>query len=428
MTTTTFEVLTLFPAAIEAFVGAGLLGKAIAAGRVAVHATDIRAFSTDRNRTVDDAPFGGGAGMVIKPEPVVAALESVIALRGPVHRVLLTPSAPRFDQRVAERLAAMPRIALLCGRYEGIDDRVREHYVDECLSLGDFVLGGGEVAALAIIEAVTRLCEGVVGNPDSIVGDSFATDDTTDAILEHPQYTRPAVFRGHAVPEVLLGGNHGAIARWRRDAALARTWALRPELRRASLPADATVHLAIDGAIDPDELAPAIGDLARTHGLADLVVLGGSSREDGAELATRWSRALGGRPGVTVFGELKSLRRRMRQRGRDPWVIALTDAPGAARSAGEALDRWRACAPVQGRDLVLFVPASAVSAGPAPGELPQADAAWWPDAIDGRLAPRPVIADAPPPAARVAFVARALTELAARRPAPDDSAAPSPQR
>ncbi len=426
MTTTTFEVLTLFPAAVEAFVRAGLLGKAIAAGRVAVHATDIRAFSTDRNRTVDDAPFGGGAGMVIKPEPVVAALESVIAARGPMHRVLLTPSAPRFDQRAAERLAVLPRIALICGRYEGVDDRVREHYVDECMSLGDFVLGGGEVAALAMIEAVTRLCEGVVGNPASIVGDSFATDHTRDALLEYPQYTRPAVFRGHAVPEVLLGGNHAAIARWRRDAALARTWAVRPELRRAALPDDATLHLAVDGSVESDEVAAELGALARTHAIEDLIVLADGPLEFAAELAAQWSRTLGGRPGVTAFSDLRAMRRRMRQRGREPWVIALMDAPGAARSAGEVLDRWRGCAPVQGRDLVLYVPAR-MSAGPAPLEAPEADGSWWPT-LEGPLAQRPTIADAPPPATRVAIVAWALAELAARRSASDDSAASTPQR
>ena len=229
-TTLEFEVLTIFPAAIEAFVGAGLMAKAITRELVAVHCTDPREFTTDRHRSVDDAPFGGGAGMVMKPGPVVDALEHVEAARGPMHRILLTPSAPRFDQRAAERLASHDRIALLCGRYEGIDDRVREHWVDECLSIGDFVLNGGEVAAAVIIEAVSRLREGVLGNPESIAGESFASEDwQPGVVLEHPQYTRPAEFRGHAVPPVLLGGDHEAIARWRRRVACLRTWALRPD-------------------------------------------------------------------------------------------------------------------------------------------------------------------------------------------------------
>src|SRR5690606_18497917 len=172
-----FEVFTIFPAAIEAFVEAGIMARAIERGLVVVRCTDFREFTDDRHRTVDDAPFGGGAGMVIKPEPVAAALEAVVSERGPMHTILLTPSGPRFDQRVAERLASERRIALLCGRYEGIDDRIREHFVDECLSLGDFVLNGGEVAAAAIIEAVARLREGVLGNPESIATESFARED-----------------------------------------------------------------------------------------------------------------------------------------------------------------------------------------------------------------------------------------------------------
>ena len=228
----TFEVFTLFPAAVAGFVREGLLGKALARGLVAVHCTDYRAFTTDRYHTVDDAPYGGGPGMVMKAEPVVAALEHVTALRGPLHRVLLTPSGPRFDQRAAERLAKQPRIGLLCGRYEGIDDRVREHFVDECLSLGDFVLNGGEVAALAVIEAVARLHEGVLGNPDSAARDSFSLGDMSQGAcsegqagpwLEFPHFTRPPEFRGLAVPDVLLAGDHADVARWRREQAWRRT-------------------------------------------------------------------------------------------------------------------------------------------------------------------------------------------------------------
>jgi tRNA (guanine-N1)-methyltransferase len=235
-----FEIFTLFPDAIAGFLRGGLVGKAVEQGRVAVHCTTYRDHATDRYRTVDDTPYGGGPGMVIKPEPVVAALEAVTAARGPMHRILLTPSAPRFDQHVARRLATLPRIGLLCGRYEGIDDRVREAHVDECLSLGDFVLNGGEIAALAILEAVARLCEGVLGNPESAAQDSFADD----AWLECPQYTRPPNFRGRSVPAVLQAGNHADVARWRAEQAWARTWTLRPDLRpHRSLPDDASVYL-----------------------------------------------------------------------------------------------------------------------------------------------------------------------------------------
>ncbi|MCX4239212.1 tRNA (guanosine(37)-N1)-methyltransferase TrmD [Paraliomyxa miuraensis] len=299
-----FEVFTLFPGAIEGFVGAGLLGKAIEQGLVTVRCTDFRDFTTDRHRTVDDAPFGGGAGMVIKPRPVVDAMEHVARERGPFHRVLLTPSAPRFDQRAAARLARLPRVGLLCGRYEGIDDRVREHYVDECLSLGDFVLGGGEVAALVIIEAISRLVEGVVGNPESVHTDSFGrTGDV--ALLEHPHYTRPARFRGHAVPPVLLGGDHAAIARWRHRQALGRTWALRPELRpHAGLAPDHPIHLAVPPAAL--EHAAQLAAVARHHGVVGLAVVGA-----GPEALPRWLEATGGRIAVAVFADPKTLRRRL---------------------------------------------------------------------------------------------------------------------
>ncbi|MEX1366723.1 MAG: tRNA (guanosine(37)-N1)-methyltransferase TrmD, partial [Nannocystaceae bacterium] len=296
---------TLFPGAVEGFVGAGLLGKAIDQGTVDVRCTDFREFTTDRHRTVDDAPFGGGAGMVIKPGPVVDAMEHVQRERGSFHRVLLTPSAPRFDQRVAARLATLPRIGLLCGRYEGIDDRVREGYVDECLSLGDFVLGGGEVAALVIIEAVSRLAEGVVGNPESVDADSFGREGQL-GLLEHPHYTRPARFRGQDVPGVLLGGDHGAIARWRRQAALQRTWALRPELRPSRrLPAEHPVILGVS----PEALADAAAlvHIARTHA-AELVVVGG----DPSALPA-WLAATEGRVQLAVIADGRSLRRRLRR-------------------------------------------------------------------------------------------------------------------
>jgi tRNA (guanine-N1)-methyltransferase len=401
---TEWEVLTLFPEAVRSFVGAGLLGKAIERGLVAVHCTDPREHTDDRHRTVDDAPFGGGAGMVIKPEPIVAALEAVIAARGPAHRILLTPSAPRFDQHVAERLAALPRIVLVCGRYEGIDDRVREHFVDECLSLGDFVLGGGEVAALAIIEAVSRLREGVVGNPESIVRDSFS-DREHGTLLEHPQYTRPAVFRGHAVPQVLLGGDHQAIAKWRREAALARTWALRPELRPQDEMPALPLHLAIDGR--DLALADPWSTLARDHGAA-LVLLGVD-----AEAALAWSGAVARGVQVTAFDDVETMRRRFRRRGVEPWIVATAQpgAPGAAATVAELVDRLRTCARVQPGALVLLAPGLsgpcdaifAASADPDGPACEKKDAA--------ALAPGAAIAEPPPPLAAVSLMQRALARI-----------------
>ncbi len=370
--TVTFEVLTIFPEAVRGFVGAGLLGKAIERGLVVVECTDIRDFTTDKHRTVDDAPFGGGAGMVMKPEPVVAAIESVEAARGRMHRVLLTPSAPRFDQRTAERFAAMPRIGLLCGRYEGIDDRVREHFVDEVVSLGDFILGGGEVAALAIIEAVSRLREGVLGNPDSIARESFASEAAT--LLEYPQYTRPAEFRGHRVPDVLLGGNHRAIERWRLEQARARTWALRPDLRTTTpLPADTEVHVAVAADVDP---TPELVDVARAHGIAGLVVIGA---EEDRLLA--WVHAAGGRTKVTGFPKLAALRKRLRQRsGGEPWVVALAQTPDAAAATDPRwlLDTLAAAASTPRKALVLVLP----------GLPPPPD-------VDAVFAPRSEVASSP---------------------------------
>ncbi len=323
-----FEVFTLFPDAVDGFVRAGLLGKAVERGLVEIRTTNYRDFASDNHRTVDDAPFGGGAGMVIKPGPVVDALEHVVAQRGPLHRVLLTPSAPRFDQRAAERLSRHARIGLLCGRYEGIDDRVREHFVDECLSVGDFVLNGGEVAALAVIEAVSRLREGVLGNPDSVATESFAGGDV-GPYLEHPQYTRPSVFRGHEVPAVLLGGNHGDIDAWRRAQARARTFALRPDLRAsACLPSDVEVHLAVPASTEP---SAAFVDLVRRHGVSSVVILG---RDPNAVMP--WLQATGGRIRVVGFPGLKQLRRRLRQQhGSEPSMVALGAEAAGAGDRGE---------------------------------------------------------------------------------------------
>jgi tRNA (guanine37-N1)-methyltransferase len=215
-----FSILTLFPTIFDSFLDCSLIGKAVEAGRLVVETTDIRDFATDPHRSVDDAPFGGGAGMVMKPGPVVEALH-----RAPAGlKVLLTPQGERYTQQMARELSGQETLVLVCGRYEGFDERIRQH-VDREVSLGDFVLHGGEVAAMAIIESIARLGEHVLGNPDSSVEESFA-----EGLLEYPQYTRPRTFDGHAVPEVLLGGNHAAIDRWRRQQRLLRTHRRRPEL------------------------------------------------------------------------------------------------------------------------------------------------------------------------------------------------------
>jgi len=216
------DVFTIFPDMVQAFVSQSLLGKAHAQGLLDVRVHDLRSTATDPHRSVDDAPVGGGAGMVLMPEPLFAAVETV---QPPRPLYLLGPGGKRFDHAVAARMAASEGFSLLCGRYEGVDERVREHLVDDELSIGDYVLAGGEVAAMVVIETVGRLVPGVMGNEESAGDESFA-----DGLLEYPQYTRPAEFRGWTVPEVLRSGDHGRIARWRRAQALVRTIERRPDL------------------------------------------------------------------------------------------------------------------------------------------------------------------------------------------------------
>lgn len=216
------DVLTIFPDLVHPWTRASLIGKAGRQGVLDLRVHDLRSGTTDPHRSVDDAPFGGGAGMVLRPEPVFTVVER----EGPPRPLLLLgPGGRRFDQAWAEELAGSDGFSLLCGRYEGVDQRVGDHLVDGELSLGDFVLSGGEVAALAVIEAVARLVPGVMGNEESAEEESFAA-----GLLEYPQYTRPAVFRGWEVPEVLLSGDHGRVARWRRAQALHRTLTRRPDL------------------------------------------------------------------------------------------------------------------------------------------------------------------------------------------------------
>jgi tRNA (guanine37-N1)-methyltransferase len=229
------DVFTLFPGMVDTFCSESLLGKARAAGLVDLRLHDPREHTYDVHRSIDDAPFGGGAGMLMMPEPLFASVEAAEPAR-PLF--LLGPGGHRFDQGIAAELAAGAGFSLLCGRYEGVDHRVREHLVDGELSVGDVVLNGGEVAACLVIEAVTRLLPGAMGNASSPVDESFGEH----GLLEGPQYTRPAEFRGWAVPEVLRGGDHARIARWRRAQSLHRTLAARPDLidARGGLSADET--------------------------------------------------------------------------------------------------------------------------------------------------------------------------------------------
>jgi tRNA (guanine37-N1)-methyltransferase len=221
------DVFTIFPELIDGFARGSLLGRARDEERIDLRVRDLRAATKDARRSVDDSPFGGGAGMVLMAEPLFGAVEAVEGAEGlPRPLFLLSPTGPCFDQAKAAELAALDGgFSLLCGRYEGVDQRVVDHLVDGELSVGDVVLSGGEVAALVVLEAVARLVPGVLGNAESAADESFA-----DGLLEYPQYTRPALFRGWAVPEVLVSGDHGRVARWRRVQALQRTLERRPDL------------------------------------------------------------------------------------------------------------------------------------------------------------------------------------------------------
>jgi tRNA (guanine37-N1)-methyltransferase len=218
------DVFTIFPAVVEAPLPGSLLGRAIGAGVLDVRVHDLRQWSVDRHRTVDDAPFGGGPGMVMKPEPIFGAVESLDPDRGRV--LLMSPAGRRLDQELVRALSSEPQLTILCGRYEGVDERVVDGLPAEEISIGDYVLSGGELPALVLIEAVTRLVPGVIGKEASHEQDSFGAG----GLLDHPHYTRPQEFRGMAVPEVLVSGNHGEVDRWRRDAAIEKTRRNRPDL------------------------------------------------------------------------------------------------------------------------------------------------------------------------------------------------------
>ena len=222
----TFDIVTIFPGMVEAALAVGVIGRARESGRLDIVVHNLRDFTSDRHRIVDDVPFGGGPGMVMKPEPFFAAVERLGESRGKPDAVLLmSPAGRALTQSDAKRWAGMQHLVLLCGRYEGVDERVRQHVATEEVSIGDYVLSGGELPALVIVDAVGRLIPGVVGDEASVEAESF-----TRGLLDYPHYTRPAEYRGHRVPDVLISGHHAEIDRWRRREALRRTAQRRPAL------------------------------------------------------------------------------------------------------------------------------------------------------------------------------------------------------
>ena len=223
-----FDIFTLFPGIFEGFLGEGILHRAMDAGLVEIVLHNIRDHTTDRHHTVDDYPYGGGGGMVMKPEPIFAAVEAVLGedlAKGEMPIILLSPQGRPFTQKVAWELAKRPRLVLISGRYEGVDERVRQHLATDEISIGDYVLSGGEVPAMVLVEAIARLIPGVLGEETAPFEDSHS-----QGLLEYPHYTRPASFRGWEVPEALLSGDHARITRWRREEMLRRTLERRPEL------------------------------------------------------------------------------------------------------------------------------------------------------------------------------------------------------
>jgi len=220
-----FDILTLFPGMFDGPFGESIIRRAVESGLIDIRLHNIRDYAFDKHRTTDDYPYGGGAGMVMKPEPLAACIEQMRAALPAARIILTTPQGTPFNQSLAAELAREEELLIICGRYEGVDERVRDIFAADEISLGDFVLTGGEVAAMVIVDAVSRLIPGVLGSDESAARDSFS-----DGLLEYPQYTRPPEFRGLGVPDVLLSGNHQEIAKWRRRMALQRTWFKRPDL------------------------------------------------------------------------------------------------------------------------------------------------------------------------------------------------------
>jgi len=244
------DILTIFPEMVASPLEESILGKAIQRGLIAVRVINVRDFATDRHQTTDDRPYGGGSGMVMKVEPLVRAIRHARSADPPPARViLLSPQGRPLSQEVAWELSRERHLTLVCGRYEGVDERVRRHFVDEEISIGDYILTGGELPALVVVDAVARLLPDVLGCSESTVEESFA-----NALLEYPQYTRPEIFEGHQVPEILLSGNHAAVRRWRRQQSLWRTWQRRPDLLKEAGLSDE----------DRELLAEMIGDDGKT--------------------------------------------------------------------------------------------------------------------------------------------------------------------
>jgi len=239
-----FDILTLFPGMFAAPLRESILGKAVERGLIQTRVHNIRDFAHDKHQVTDDRPFGGGDGMVMKPEPIVEALEFLGNIGPPPRIILLSPQGRLFNQRIARSLTQASRLILICGRYEGVDERVAEYFTDDQISIGDYVLTGGELAAMILVDAVSRLIPGVLGNCASTEEESF-----TKPLLEYPQYTRPQEFRGHRVPDILLSGHHEAINRWRRGQALLRTRQRRPDLfaQLHATPEDIDLLREIDG-------------------------------------------------------------------------------------------------------------------------------------------------------------------------------------
>ena len=220
-----FDVFTIFPQIVSPYLNESILKRAQANEIIEVNIHDIRDWTEDKHNTTDDEPYGGGGGMIMKPEPIFAAVEDIIGVPPDCPIILLTPQGRLFDQKVAEELSNHTRIAFICGRYEGLDERIRQHLVTDEISIGDFVLTGGELPAMAVIDAVTRFLPGVLGDPSAVGDDSHA-----NGLLEGPHYTRPSKFRSWEVPEILKSGDHKKIAKWRREQSILRTYQRRPEL------------------------------------------------------------------------------------------------------------------------------------------------------------------------------------------------------
>lgn len=246
-----FDILSIFPEMFLSPLQTSLLKKAQEKGLIDVRLWDIRQYAEDKHRMTDDAPYGGGGGMVMKVEPIDRTLAALAPIRGESLTILLTPQGEIFNQRMAEQLSRYSQLVLVCGHYEGIDERVRAHLVEKEVSIGDYILTGGELSAIVVVDAVSRLIPGVLGNSESAAADSFSM-----GMLEYPHYTRPSSYRGWKVPEVLLSGDHAEIALWRRKAALQRTWERRPDLLdKMALSAD-DVRFLREGLINVDDGGP----------------------------------------------------------------------------------------------------------------------------------------------------------------------------